>query len=362
MAVLFEELAGSPRQSVSLENWSGTREFVIQWSDIDEFIVELLGQTRRIQGNVQQITPAGFPGRPLAVCSSINIEPFVPNPSGAEVTLSGVANTYTYAKITATYTLKPRAFNAPDGTYMTWDQSHDVEVMMTPGRNWKFDGIDEEDGPNLGEDQPYPILIAVTNHSLRWERVASPPWSAIQACRGTVNSGAFMGAIPGSLLFKGARTTTTFDVIGQVRYNLEYTFIEKTVQSTVGISISDASGSPITFNTGSSSYITSGDYISVSGVLGNKAANGVFRVASASTGSVTVDGVNSNGAYSGGGKMYKLLPQWNYFWREKADSDGEHWFRLVDAEDGSATPYTSNDFGGLFEYGSRLGGDLTVDG
>jgi hypothetical protein len=61
--------------------------------------------------------------------------------------------------------------------------------------------------------------------------------------------------------------------------------------------------SPIVLTTGSAHGLGPGDYVTVSGALGNTAANGTWVASAASGTSVTLTGSTGNGTYTGGGSI-----------------------------------------------------------
>lgn len=69
----------------------------------------------------------------------------------------------------------------------------------------------------------------------------------------------------------------------------------------IGLAISDASNAtPIVITTGSAHGLTTGDEVLIRGVLGNTAANGVWKVTVLTSTTFSLNGSVGNGAYSAG--------------------------------------------------------------
>jgi len=287
MSIAFEELAGSPRLTISQQTTTATRTFRVAWDDWQDFAAQLVGRYTTVGCSFDFVPPLEFPDMPNLVVSELDVEPFDPeNPDGGEVsTLTTGANSYpdAGAKITARYeTLfdannqpRPDLPGVPSGTFLTYVADMGAEYQTIPGRVWRWN--DTPDDPPVSPDINPGVLIPTGTYRLIWHRVALPPWSAIRQLRGKVNDGSFGGAPAGTVLMMGARITREFQFQRDDGFwRVEYRFAEKTVELSDGTKVG-----------------------------------------------------------------------WNYFYKEKA-VDGEHWVDIKDDDD--QAPYKDGDFSGLFQF------------
>lgn len=237
MAIAAEELAGSPRISISQQGTVAVRTFRVAWDAWQEFARLLIGTYRTVGSGSYYIPPLPFPGLPNLIVWDLAIEPLDPDsPDGAEpVTLETSTNRYPSggAKVTATYrTLIERGNrgrrdlpSVPQGTYLTFSADLGAEFHPMPGRLWRWSAGDELPVP---DDVQPSLLIPTGSLQLTWLRVLHPPWGQIQALRGKVNSGTFLGAAPGTLLFLGVRATRELQFVEDGGFwRLEYAFAEQ---------------------------------------------------------------------------------------------------------------------------------------
>lgn len=241
----FEELENSPRIAINQQGVNAIRVFKLAWADWQAFARELIGTWRIIGGATQFISPIPFPGLPNLIVWEVSVEPFHPDsPDGnVAVSLGAFTNTYTAggAKVTAHYKTqfdednqdRPDLPPVPKGTYLTYSAELGAEVMTIPGRSFKWVGTAPVE--KLPDDLNPGILVPTGAFTLHWQRVLRPPWSAIRATRGKVNSTSFLGAPPGTVLFVGAQVTRQFQfVVDGGFWQVEYKFSENTKELTTG--------------------------------------------------------------------------------------------------------------------------------
>jgi len=241
MAIVFEELAGSPVVTITPTGTVAVRTFRVAWADWQDFAHLLVGRYRTVHCAFVFVRPMEFPGMPNLVVSDLKVEPFDPeNPDGSAITtITRGTNTYpdAGAKITATYRTLFDADNqprenlpsVPDGTHLTYSAQLGAEYQTVPGRVWNWVGA--LGNPQLPPDVNPGVLVPTGTYRLKWHRVALPPWDTIRAMRGKVNNATFGGSPAGTVLFVGARITRQFQFSDEGGFwQIEYSFSEKTVE------------------------------------------------------------------------------------------------------------------------------------
>lgn len=124
--------------------------------------------------------------------------------------------------------------------------------------------------------------------------------------------------------------------------------------------IGATNASPIVITTAAAHGFTSGSFVEITGVTGNTAANGIFRISSLSTTTFSLNLSTGNGVYAGGGSATKtngLNPG------EKPGSQGGTHFSIVADPVDANTVYVGGDrqdldsfpnFLGAFNFSGRL--------
>lgn len=239
MGVPFEELDGSPRFRIAPGGTTATRRFKVAWGHWQAFARELLGVYRIVAGGFHFVVPSHML-LPNLVVSDLAVDPWPEEKitSGSQSSLASSANDYDFAIVTANYRTLYDVDNrprddlpaVPDGTILTYSGELASELMSTPGRTWRWD----VNGAPLPDDLFPGLVIPNGEHTLHWQRVALPPWSAIRRLRGRVNDATFLSAAAGTVLFLGARATRAFQFLEEGGFwSIEYSFAEKSAKSTV---------------------------------------------------------------------------------------------------------------------------------
>lgn len=237
MPVSFEELEGSPTIAINADGMQATRVFRVAWSDWQDFVRDLTGGWRPVGDSFELIEPKSFPGLDNVVIDEVHITPLDPhNPDGQEVqTLTRGTNSYPQAgaKVVATYKSRADADpenddpDIPKGTVLTYSSDLGGETITIPGRAYTWGA----GGDKLPADVNPGVFMPTGSYTLKWDRVASPPWSAIRNTRGKINSTAFHGAAARTVLFLGARASRQFEFLhGATLWSLEYSFAERAVE------------------------------------------------------------------------------------------------------------------------------------
>lgn len=243
MTVTYEELSGSPQIAITQQGATAVRSFRVGWDDWQAFARMLLGTYGEIGGTALFAQPAAFPGFKNLFVAEIQVDPFDPDSPDGRAALALDTETNGYrggAKVTAVYKTQfdgegyalrnlPRV---PNGTYLTYRSELGAEYQHVPGRVWRW-AIGET--PPVADDVNPGILIPTGSVQLSWLRVPTPPWAAIRALRGKVNSSSFLGSPAGTVLFLGVKATREFQMLETGgMWRLDYYFSEQTKERSGG--------------------------------------------------------------------------------------------------------------------------------
>lgn len=231
-SVPFEEIAESPIGKGSRKgDLVFNREFQLAWDDAPAFVIELLF------GGVLGL-PKQFPGWPAMRVQEVSQEPYLPKPlnNTGFYDVEAYLNRHPLARIKVTYGPLQAANandNLPDGTYAEYEQDEAGEFFEI-----KDAALYWESGNVLIEDIHPTILIGMTDHSLSWHRVPSPPWAAISDLKGRINDAAFripatgQWVAAGTLLFMGSKVKKTFNLLtANPTWSMSYRFRERAVKA-----------------------------------------------------------------------------------------------------------------------------------
>lgn len=230
---------------ISTEGISGMRKFwVPNTSDLIPFMQEVIGQWV-LMGQNQQCyfqAPLPFPGYSNVVPEDIQVSPHMgSSPKGTfPVDLDTTYNDYesgwdVTVQYKTVYNLQQQISGMPsvaNGTYLSFEQDFGAEYLTIPGRSfyWTYPsgGVNVYSDKPVGEDASPGVLVATRNFTLTWDRVLLPPWDAIAAATGKINSLEFMDAPAGCTLFLGAQVTRQFQFTDDSGFwKIQYKFSEQ---------------------------------------------------------------------------------------------------------------------------------------
>ena len=239
MTVAFKELAGSPVETYGPEGLRAQRVLLCAWDDREQVVQRLVGDGYEYGGSSR----APYPGKPDVVAMRARCEPFTDDVASQVLSeLTEGLNRYSgFAKVTVDYELlvaSDRTDVPPieSGTFLTYRQDVDSETMPLSGDSLSWE---DEPGESVPEDAVPVVRVPAVEHHLTWHRVVSPPWKAIRACVGTVNSGQFLAAAAATVLFDGAtaeREFIRFDGLAgaELAWRISYVFREKAIKTAAG--------------------------------------------------------------------------------------------------------------------------------
>ena len=234
MAVAFEELTrGWDIESKDTNSTAGaTRLLQIAGSDIEALYAELLG-FEVVDGKGYKVgNPAVHPD-----FSWLNAVRIATTPTPASKTPDDPNNEYESVRALVTYegVFLPITHTGggddneqpePEaGTFITHRHEFSQDIMTLPG----YALLWADDNAQVAADIDAGKVIGMTTHNFTWNNVTNPPWAKIRELRGLVNVGDWLSMSTLTVLFMGATANPTFDAEGNQRWNLEYSFIEKTV-------------------------------------------------------------------------------------------------------------------------------------
>ena len=242
MPVIYQELEGSPKITMNREGGSATRVVLINWGDINNFILEVFPK-----GNFGFPLTASFPGYRWLRAQSIDIEPwFAEAPRGygepVNVYVSGARVTVNYAP--------NKIDDVEEQTFVEQEISSSAEFLTWPnqGVRWQTtpsgevvacgqyvgkpgtistSDIDKRKSTLLSEEIKVGIVIPIIERTMTWHYVTNPPWVNIRNCLGKLNDRTWQGAPKETVLFGGFSASRQTTSLGIKAWKLTYKFQEK---------------------------------------------------------------------------------------------------------------------------------------
>jgi hypothetical protein len=238
MTVAFKELAGSPKETYAPEGLRAERHILCAWEDRLAMVAALLGDGYALGGTRR----AAYPDRPPVVAMRVEVAPFHarPDDQGAFNDVTAQLNSYSgqYAELTIAYELlevgsRPGEPAHESGTFLAYRMGFSNQEIALPGDAFHWEVQPEV--PVTADAIPV-LRVPLVEHRLTWYRVSAPPWDAVRACVGCVNTAEFLGAVAGTVLFDGVTADREFialqsDGRAQYAWRLVYVFRERAARS-----------------------------------------------------------------------------------------------------------------------------------
>ncbi len=231
-SVPYDEIGSSPSGRGSRKgDLVFNREFKVAWVHVQAFVAELLF------GGLLGL-PKQFPGWPAMRVNEVSQEPLIEKPESEsgynDVELYLMKHEFARIKVSYGPLQVPNANdNLPDGTFAEYEQEEAGEFFEIPGSALKW----ETDGQEI-PDVKSTTQIGMTDHSVSWHRVVTPPWDAISELKGCVNEAAFripatgQWVAPETLLFMGSKVKKTFNLLtASPTWSLNYRFRERAIKA-----------------------------------------------------------------------------------------------------------------------------------
>jgi hypothetical protein len=236
MSTPFKELGGSPVETFGPEGMKAQRRLLCAYEDRHAVVATLLGESGGLAG-----PRAPYPGRPGVLVATARVEPFEKRPDnqGQFTDLTADLNSYTgqFVEVVVDYEMLGSGGcdglpDAPAGTLLSYRMTFGGEYATLPGYGLRWESAASVPVPP--EAVPT-VRVPIVEHHLTWHGVASPPWSAIRAAAGAINSMPFLGAAPETVLLDGAKAVPElagFDSSGgpQFAWRITYLFREKSIK------------------------------------------------------------------------------------------------------------------------------------
>lgn len=261
MPVFVHELADSPRITMNRKGGAAVRHALLAWNDIPAFTLELFPFDPR----TGYPYTASYPGLPWLVVESVDFKTFTEAPLNNP---SGAVNTYDLADAVITYA--PPRYDQQQQSGQGGDRSgpgggqgstsgqnqtfvtHDVSIggeFLTLGNQ----ALQWVDTSQVTSDVHAGLIVPTIEHSITWNFVSKPPWSAIRACVGHVNGPQFANEKlnPAMFLFLGATAKRDLSLTGSPFWTLNYKFTEKSTAKPDGTPYTDGDPSndgPVNWN------------------------------------------------------------------------------------------------------------------
>lgn len=208
----YTELAGSPRESLSESSGSAAeRRFLVDWSQRLVFAQAIVS------------TATAYPHFPQARVVAIEIQPFTEDMIAAGIITSPELASAGYGTQPALITVKygpdftkkawPTEFAKPSpirsGTELRFQIRSNARFLLVPTAACKWEDDYAGDVP-VPEDTNSAIIVPMRQIQLQWDFVDDPPINRFEAMQGYVNSLAFLGSPPETLLFESYEVSETF--------------------------------------------------------------------------------------------------------------------------------------------------------
>jgi hypothetical protein len=210
--------------------------YISNWNDSDRFCNALKGITT-VTGpsgapTVTRGIPHQHPLSPNLVCVSASVVEGLGKPILAA---TGYPNYDGGAFVQAEYRPAPYDFSGPSNLGNQFDPATPIlwctqeldfatETFTIPDHTFTYSS-----GPLSGQTSGVPakFSIPLTTLSLTFHQLPYIPMIAVRALRGRVNSLTFLGAVAGTVLFSGGKTTREYTADGSVVQKVVLTFMER---------------------------------------------------------------------------------------------------------------------------------------
>lgn len=224
----YEELEGSPSFGGTKDGFTAQTIWRVPWTYVAALALELFPPNDPTLSLLYQTPPMTFPGFSNLYAQSFRAEPFIPDCPRNVVAFS--TNYYTHgARITIDYTSKPW-----DGSI--WDHRVTIggEMLRLPTSGFSWKSVYDADPANFTPIQEPDLrvckVVPTLEHSITIYGVPEPPWEAILAAEGHVNSNTVVGKVtvePETMMFMGCEASQSLTANGMSCWTLEYRFSQK---------------------------------------------------------------------------------------------------------------------------------------
>lgn len=208
---------GTEENFVRTGNSTAVRTMLCAWEDRITIIDQIRGGGSQI-GSVYVYTPSVFyPDAAFLPFDSIHVEG-LPGEDGLTVGPNGMVG-YKYARLRITYKTLDYFDGITTGT-TSLDFATQIVSLPRSAPTYQF-----PDGTPLSPQDSPPIRVGIVTIVQTRKNLAELPTSLVQSLAGCVNSIAFLGGSPGTVLFDGGHADRRLTALGAENWDMTYKFL-----------------------------------------------------------------------------------------------------------------------------------------
>jgi hypothetical protein len=208
---------GTEENFVRIGNSTAVRTMLCAWEDRITVIEQVRGGGTEV-GSVYYYTPlAAYPDAPFLAFDSIHVEG-LPGEDGLTVGPNGMVG-YKYARLRITYKSLDYFDGVTTGT-TSLDFATQVVGLPRSAPTYQF-----PDGTPLSPQDSPPLRVGIVTIVQTRKNLAELPTALVQGLAGCVNSIAFLGGNPATVLFDGAHADRRLTTLGAENWDMTYKFL-----------------------------------------------------------------------------------------------------------------------------------------
>src|SRR5208282_3420208 len=208
---------GTEEHFVRIGNSTATRTMLCAWEDRITIINQIRGGAAVIGGYYYYTLSQVYPDAPSLPFDSIHVEG-IAGDGGLSVGPNGMV-AYKYARIQVVYKTLDYIEGVTTGT-LSLDYATQFVNLPQSASTYQF-----PDGTKLAAQDTPPIRRGIVSMVQTRKNLASLPSSLVQTVCGCVNSVAFLGGAPGTVLFDGAHADRRLTMTGDENWDMTYKFL-----------------------------------------------------------------------------------------------------------------------------------------
>jgi hypothetical protein len=208
---------GAEEHFVRIGNCSATRTLLCAWEDRVTIIEQIRGGAAIIGGYYYYTTSQLYPDAPFLPFDSIHVEG-IAGLGGLSVGPNGMV-AYKYARIQIVYKTLDYIEGVTTGT-LSLDYATQFVNLPQSAATYQF-----PDGTKLAAQDTPPIRRGIVSMVQTRKNLAELPSALVQSLCGNVNSVAFLGGAPGTVLFDGGHADRRLTMTGDENWDMTYKFL-----------------------------------------------------------------------------------------------------------------------------------------
>jgi hypothetical protein len=208
---------GTEENFVRTGKSTAVRTLLCAWEDRIAIINQIRGGGEEI-GSVYIYTPSQrYPDAPALPFDAIHVEG-LPGENGLSVGPNGMV-AYKYARLRITYKALDYFDGITTGTMSLDFATHTISLPRSMA-TYQF-----PDGTPLSPQDSPPLRVGIVTIVQTRKNLAILPTGLVQSLAGCVNSVAFLGGTPGTVLFDGAHADRRLTTGGDENWDMTYKFL-----------------------------------------------------------------------------------------------------------------------------------------